>query len=58
MQYAFYMEQHPNGGLRDKPEMRSDPYHTMYCLCGLSAAGGGGVLPVGNVWMRVCNGIE
>ena len=35
--YGLYMNQvFPNGGLRDKPEMKPDLYHTMYCLCGLS----------------------
>lgn len=53
MQYAFRMEQYSKGGLRDKPEMRSDPYHTMYCLCGLSVAGGGGVLKVGLSELKV-----
>lgn len=40
LKYAICMEQNMNGGgLRDKPEMRSDLYHTMYCLCGLSVLG-------------------
>ena len=38
--YGLYMNQvFPNGGLRDKPEMKPDLYHTMYCLCGLSLIG-------------------
>lgn len=45
LQYILYMTQVSTGGLRDKPDMRSDLYHTMYCLCGLSLVGG--VLKVG-----------
>lgn len=30
--------QDPDGGLRDKPEMRPDQYHSCYCLNGLSLA--------------------
>ncbi len=38
--YGLCMNQvFPNGGLRDKPEMKPDLYHTMYCLCGLSLIG-------------------
>ena len=40
LQYILYMTQVSTGGLRDKPDMRSDLYHTMYCLCGLSLVGG------------------
>lgn len=40
LKYAYCMEQNMSeGGLRDKPEMHSDLYHTMYCLCGLSVLG-------------------
>ena len=46
LQYALRMEQNPwSGGLRDKPEMKPDLYHTNYGLCGLSLLGG--VLEVG-----------
>ena len=30
--------QHPDGGLRDKPPMRGDFYHSCYSLAGLSAS--------------------
>lgn len=46
LRYALRMEQNARtGGLRDKPDMNADLYHTMYCLCGLSLLGG--VLEVG-----------
>jgi len=35
--YLLACCQHPDGGLRDKPPMRSDFYHTLYALAGLSA---------------------
>jgi protein farnesyltransferase subunit beta len=35
--YLLSCCQHPDGGLRDKPPMRSDFYHSMYSLAGLSA---------------------
>lgn len=38
--YGLCMNQvFPSGGLRDKPNMNADLYHTMYCLCGLSLIG-------------------
>ena len=41
MQYMLRMEQNTrSGGLRDKPEMKPDLYHTNYGLCGLSLLGG------------------
>jgi protein farnesyltransferase subunit beta len=36
--YILSCSQHPDGGLRDKPPMRSDFYHTLYTLSGLSAS--------------------
>lgn len=37
LQYTLRMEQFPTGGgLRDKPNMKPDLYHTMYDLCGLA----------------------
>jgi protein farnesyltransferase subunit beta len=36
--YILSCCQHPDGGLRDKPPMRSDFYHSLYSLAGLSAA--------------------
>ena len=40
LRYGYCMEQNMSGGgLRDKPEMHSDLYHTMYCICGLSVLG-------------------
>ena len=36
---SVWMQNMSEGGLRDKPEMHSDLYHTMYCLCGLSVLG-------------------
>jgi len=38
VKYLLSCCQHPDGGLRDKPPMRSDFYHTQYSLAGLSAA--------------------
>lgn len=35
--YLLSCCQHPDGGLRDKPPMRSDFYHSLYSLAGLSA---------------------
>jgi len=35
--YLLSCCQHPDGGLRDKPPMRADFYHTLYSLAGLSA---------------------
>jgi protein farnesyltransferase subunit beta len=35
--YLLSCCQHPNGGLRDKPPMNSDFYHSVYSLAGLSA---------------------
>ena len=52
LEYCFKMEQCGDGGLRDKPEMRSDLYHTMYCLCGLSTYGG--VLSVATLLLIKC----
>ena len=52
LEYCFKMEQCGDGGLRDKPDMRSDLYHTMYCLCGLSTYGG--VLSVVTLLMIKC----
>ncbi|KAI0728285.1 terpenoid cyclases/Protein prenyltransferase [Fomitopsis betulina] len=37
-EYVLFAGQHPAGGLRDKPPKVPDPYHTLYCLAGLSAA--------------------
>lgn len=37
-QYILICGQHRSGGLRDKPEVNPDYYHTCYCLSGLSAA--------------------
>lgn len=42
----------PSGGLRDKPNMNPDLYHTMYCLCGLSLIGG---TPVTNSLVQIIN---
>jgi protein farnesyltransferase subunit beta len=36
--YLLACCQHPDGGLRDKPPMRADFYHSLYSLAGLSAA--------------------
>jgi protein farnesyltransferase subunit beta len=36
--YVLRCCQRPGGGLRDKPSVSADQYHTCYCLCGLSAA--------------------
>lgn len=35
--YLLSCCQHPDGGLRDKPPMRPDFYHSLYSLAGLSA---------------------
>ena len=37
MKYLLSCCQYQDGGLRDKPHMRSDFYHTLYSLAGLSA---------------------
>lgn len=36
--YILSACQDPSGGLRDKPSLRRDYYHTCYCLSGLSVA--------------------
>ena len=36
--YILAACQDPSGGLRDKPSLRRDFYHTCYCLSGLSSA--------------------
>jgi protein farnesyltransferase subunit beta len=38
VKYLLSCCQHPDGGLRDKPPMRSDFYHSCYSLAGLSVA--------------------
>jgi protein farnesyltransferase subunit beta len=35
--YLLACCQHPDGGMRDKPPVRADFYHTLYSLAGLSA---------------------
>mmetsp|Transcript_6957 Transcript_6957/g.7639 ORF Transcript_6957/g.7639 Transcript_6957/m.7639 type:complete len:245 (-) Transcript_6957:57-791(-) len=37
-EYILFCCQDPRGGLRDKPDVRRDFYHTCYCLSGLSIA--------------------
>jgi len=34
--YTYIYMQDPSGGLRDKPSLRRDYYHTCYCLSGLA----------------------
>jgi protein farnesyltransferase subunit beta len=38
VKYIMSCCQYQDGGLRDKPPMRSDFYHSLYSLAGLSAA--------------------
>jgi protein farnesyltransferase subunit beta len=40
LKYVLECGQDPKGGLRDKPEMKSDFYHTCYGLLGLALCGG------------------